>query len=144
MLASAATFVPAVRAYPFPKHCTKRNCAPAALKASATTHWACTLVPCTCGRSGAQSKASPLPAKATTKHVQDFLLSLQDRKLSERTIRNCAIVARGTLKFAFKQGYLASERLYDWKLPRMGRASVYMLGLAEVEAFICQALPKWA
>jgi len=66
-----------------------------------------------------------------TKHAEDYLLSLQDRKLSERTIRNQAIVIKAALKFAFQQGHLASERLYRWKIPRMSRASVCMPDHAE-------------
>lgn len=35
-----------------------------------------------------------------TKHIQDFLLSQMARKLSERMVRNRAIVLKGMLKFA--------------------------------------------
>lgn len=76
-----------------------------------------------------------------TKHAEDYLLSLQDRKLSERTIRNQAIVIKAALKFAFQQGHLASERLYSWKIPRMSRASVYMPDHAEV-GIILDAIPQ--
>lgn len=77
------------------------------------------------------SQGVTLASQVLTKHAEDFLLSLKDRKLSERTIRNRAIVVKGALKFALMQGYLASERLYGWKLPRMGRASVYMPDLVK-------------
>ena len=77
----------------------------------------------------------------TTKLAEDYLLSLCDRKLSQRTIRNRAIVVKGALKFAYRQGYLASERLYGWKIPKMARASVYMPDLAEV-AVILAAIPQ--
>ena len=76
-----------------------------------------------------------------TKHAEDYLLSLQDRKLSERTIRNQAIVIKAALKFAFQQGHLASERLYRWKIPRMSPASVYMPDHAEV-GIILAAIPQ--
>ena len=80
-------------------------------------------------------------SQITTKHAEEYLLSLQKAKLSERTIRNRAIVIKGALKFAHKQGYLPSERLYGWKIPRMGRASVYMPSLSEV-GVILSAIPE--
>ena len=79
-----------------------------------------------------------------TKHAEDYLLSLQDRKLSERTIRNQAIVIKAALKFAFQQGHLASERLYRWKIPRMSRASVYMPDHAEVGIILATIPQHWS
>ena len=79
-----------------------------------------------------------------TKHAEDYLLSLQDRKLSERTIRNQAIVIKAALKFAFQQGHLASERLYSWKIPRMSRASVYMPDHAEVSIILDTIPQHWS
>ena len=76
-----------------------------------------------------------------TKHAENYLLLPQDRKLSERTIRNQAIVIKAALKFAFQQGHLASKRLYSWKIPRMSRASVYMPDHAEV-GIILDAIPQ--
>lgn len=71
-------------------------------------------------------------------------LSLKDRKFSERTIRNQAIVIKGALKFAFRQGYLASERLYGWTIPKMARASVYMPDLSEVGLIIAAIPEHWS
>ena len=47
--------------------------------------------------------------------------------------RHCS---EGVFKYAFQQGYLASERLYGWKLPKMGRAQVYMPTTGEVAIII--------
>lgn len=85
-----------------------------------------------------------LTGQITTKHAEEYLLSLQKAKLSERTIRNRAIVIKGSLKFAFKRGYLPSERLYGWKIPRMGRASVYMPSLAEVGVILAAIPEHWS
>jgi site-specific recombinase XerD len=82
-----------------------------------------------------------LVGQILTKHAEDYLLTLLDRKLSERTIRNQAIVIKAALKFAHKQSYLPSERLYDWKIPRSSRASVYMPDHAEV-GIILAAIPQ--
>ena len=48
-----------------------------------------------------------------TRHAEEYLLSLMERGLSERTVRNRAVVIKSALKFAHRRGYLASERLYD-------------------------------
>lgn len=79
-----------------------------------------------------------------TKHAEDYLLTLQARALSERTIRNRAVVIKAALKFAFKQGYLASERLYGWKIPKSARASVYMSDHAEVGAILAAIPQHWS
>ena len=85
-----------------------------------------------------------LVGQILTKHVEDYLLTLLDRKLSERTIRNLAIVIKAALKFAYKQGYLPSERLYDWKIPRSSRASVYMPDHAEVGIVLTAIAQHWS
>ncbi len=75
-----------------------------------------------------------------TKYAEDYLLSMMIRNLSERTVRNRAIVIKGEQKYAFRHGYLAGERLYDWKLPRMSRPQVYMPDISEV-SIILGAIP---
>jgi len=72
-----------------------------------------------------RARGVTLVGQILTKHAEDYLLTPLDRKLSERTIRNQAIVIKAALKFAYRQGYLPSERLYDRKIPRSSRASVY-------------------
>ncbi len=91
-----------------------------------------------------ESRGVAVVGQVTTHLAEEYLRSLIDRRLSERTVRNRAVVVKGALKFAFKQGYLPSERLYGWKIPKMARASVYMPDLSEVGVILAAIPQHWS
>lgn len=90
------------------------------------------------------SRGITLVGQILTRHAEEYLLSLMARGLSERTVRNRAVVIKSALKFAHKRGYLTSERMYDWKIPKMERASVYMPEIAEVGAILAAIPVHWS
>jgi len=82
--------------------------------------------------------------QVTTPLVEEFIGAEISRGLSTSSVRNKALAIRGTLKLAHKRGYIASERLYGYKLPRLVVASVYMPDIREVRIIFNAIEEHWS
>ena len=90
------------------------------------------------------AKGVELLADVTTALCTEFLREQRAAKLSDRTVRNRAIVIRAALKFAHREGYIKSQRLYGYEIPKAQRPSVYMASLQEAGVILSSIEQHWS
>lgn len=73
-----------------------------------------------------------------------FLRSQKAGGVSDRTIRNRAVIIKAALRYAYRQGYITSQRLYGYEIPKAAAPVVYMASLAEVATVMAAIKAHWS
>ena len=83
-------------------------------------------------------------AAVKTIHVEQYLSAQKDAGFATSTRRNRGVVLQALLKYAHREGYIASERLYDWKVVKAERADVYVPSLEQVGVIFEAVHEHWS